>query len=149
MRARMLTMLGLAVLLALPAGVVAARPAGCQQVSGTFLGQAVPTATGFDVFVVEATGELGGQPAGTHLVVVTVQHVTPGGTVHFTGVHTFETATLGTLVTSDKGSIAPNGRAHNTLTIVEGGSGSISVHGTADLATGLIDATYRGRVCPA
>jgi hypothetical protein len=129
--------------------VVAAAPAqaACAIVSGTFLGQAVPTETGFDVYNIEITGPLAGHPVGEQLVWVTIQKVTPDGVVHFTGIHIIADSAFGPMTTYDKGSIAPNGRVHNTVTIVEGASGTITVHGTVDLTQGIVDIAYRGRVC--
>lgn len=137
------------VLMAIPASAGAApRPAGsCENVEGTFLGQAVPTATGFDVYVVETTGPIAGNPVGTQLVWVTVEKVTPGGTVHFTGVHVFENTAFGDFTTRDSGVITPNGRVHNTLRVVEGGAGQLNVRGQVDLATGVVDVAYSGRLC--
>jgi hypothetical protein len=125
------------------------RPsATCENVEGTFIGQAVPTAIGFDVNVVEITGPFAGHPVGEQLVTVTIQKTTPGGTIHFTGVHIFDVTAYGPLTTHDKGTIAPNGQVHNILTIVEGAAtGTINVLGTADLAIGRVDIRYFGRVC--
>ena len=136
-------------LMVIPA-TVAATPlpaASCENVAGTFLGQAVPTENGFDVYVIELTGPLAGHTPGTKLTTITIHRATPGGTIHFTGVHDFETTDFGPLVTHDVGTIAPNGQGHNTLTVVEGGAGFVSVQGTADLTTGLIDIRYHGRIC--
>jgi hypothetical protein len=138
------------VMLCAPATALAGpRPsATCENVEGTFIGQAVPTEIGFDVYVVELTGPLAGHPIGEQLVTVTVQKMTPGGTIHFTGVHIFDITAYGPLTTHDKGTIAPNGQVHNILTIVEGAAtGTINVHGTVDLAIGLVDIHYFGRVC--
>jgi hypothetical protein len=136
-------------IMVVPATALAApRPsASCENVEGTFLGQAVPTAIGFDVFMIEATGPMAGHPVGEQLVTVTIQKLTPGGTIHFTGVHIFDVTDFGPMTTHDKGTIAPNGHVHNILTIVDGASGSINVHGSVDLAAGLVDIRYHGRVC--
>lgn len=148
MRKLVMLLIGIG-LLAAPATTAAAPlPASkCQNITGTFIGQAVPTAAGFDIYVVELTGPLGGTPVGEKLVEVTVQKVTPGGAIHFTGIHEFQSTAFGDLVTHDRGTIAPSGRVHNTLTVVEGGSGFISVHGTVDLAAGVVDVQGRGRIC--
>jgi hypothetical protein len=134
-----------------PASVAAEpRPAAtCENIEGTFVGQANPTPAGFDVFIIELTGPLEGQAAGTQLVWVTIQKITPGGTIHFTGTHHFDTTALGAFSTSDTGTIAPNGNVHNTLNIVDGASGVITAEGVVDLTTGLVDLDYHGRVCSA
>jgi hypothetical protein len=149
MRKAMLVMLSIGLLI-LPAAVVAAPlpAATCQNIAGTFQGQAVPTDYGFDVYNVELTGPLAGHPEGEKLVEVTIHKVTPGGTIHFTGIHIFDDTDFGRMVTHDQGSIAPNGRVRNTLVIVEGGSGFVNVYGIAELSTGAIDISYNGRVCP-
>lgn len=135
--------------LIIPATALAApRPASaCENVEGSFVGQAVPTATGFNVFVGELTGPLAGHPVGTQLVTVTIQKITPGGTIHFTGVHDFADTAFGPMTTSDEGTIAPNGQVHNTLTIVEGASGIVTAFGAVDLSTGHVDIRYNGRIC--
>lgn len=135
-------------IMVVPASAGAAPRGGlCQQVEGTFLAQAVPTATGFDVYLIEATGPLAGQAPGTQLVWVTIEKILPGGTIQFTSIHVFETSGIGPFTTHDKGTIAPNGTVHNTLTIAEGGSGVIEGHGHVDLATGIVDVRYHGSVC--
>lgn len=142
--------IGCLILLAALGGSASAAPrpaASCENVAGTSLGQAVPTDVGFDVYVIEITGPLSGHTPGTQLTTVTIEKVTPGGTIHFTGIHVFETTDFGPMTTSDKGQITPQGRGHNVLTIVEGASGSINVHAEVDFETGLIDLWYHGRVC--
>jgi hypothetical protein len=148
---RALVVLLITGLMLVPAAALAAPgSSNCASVSGTFIGQAYPSETvfGFDVFLVDATGPGAGHPAETQLAWTTIQKITPGGTVHTTGIHIFlDTERFGPMTTHDKGLIAPNGRFHNTLTVVEGGSGMITVHGTVDYGTGLVDSTYRGHVC--
>ena len=136
-------------LMVIPA-TVAATPlpaASCENVAGTFLGQAVPTEIGFDVYVLELTGPLAGHTPGNKLTTITIQRVTPGGTIHFIGMHDFETTDFGPLVTHDVGTIAPNGHGHDKLTVVEGGAGFAIFQGTADFSTGLLDLRYHGRIC--
>lgn len=122
--------------------------ASCENVAGTFLGQVVPTADGFDGYVIATTGPLAGNVPGSKLFTETVQKVTPGGTTFYTGNHAFETTDLGSFSTHDVGLITPLGRVNSTLTLVEGGSGLISAHGAVDLASGLLEIRYHGRVCP-
>jgi hypothetical protein len=148
MRRFVMVLLGIGLLLTPLTAVAAPLPAAsCENIEGTFIGQAVPTDIGFDVYVVELTGPLGGHTPGTKLVTVTIQKVTPGGMIQFSGIHDFETTDFGPMVTHDSGGIAPNGRAHNTLKVVEGGTGFVSVQGNVDLDTGVISARYHGRVC--
>jgi hypothetical protein len=136
-------------IIAIPAGVAAAPSAssGCQNIKGTFVVQAVPTAVGFDVYPVHITGPLVGHPIGTKLTTVVVEYVTPGGTIHLTSVHEFAGSAFGPMKTIDKGVITPSGKGQNHITIVEGASGFIFVHGDVDLATGLITLWYHGHVC--
>lgn len=148
MRKLVLLLIGVGLLVAPATAAATPYPAAtCTNIVGTFIGQAVPTAVGFDVYIVEHAGPLAGKPAGEKLVTVTVQKVTPGGAIHFTAVHEFQSTVFGELVTHDRGTIAPSGRLHSALTVVEGGSGFISVYGTADLSSGLIDVVGRGRIC--
>lgn len=136
-------------LIAIPAGAAAAPSASgsCQNIKGTYVGQAVPTAVGFDVYTVDATGPLTGHPVGTKLTTVVVESVTPGGTIHLTSVHEFADSAFGPMKTVDKGVITPSGKGQNHMTIVEGASGFIFVHGDVDFATGLITLWYHGHVC--
>ncbi len=133
----------------IPANAFAApkQSGTCSSIEGFFVGQAVPTAVGFDVYIVSLTGELSGQPAGDKITTVTVQRVTPGGTTLFTGSHHIVSATLGELVTADRGEILPNGRIQDLMKIVEGGSGNVMVSGTLDLSTGIAEVDYWGQVC--
>ena len=148
MRKLVLLIIGIGLLVAPATTVAAPYPdSQCQNITGTFIGQAMPTAVGFDIYVVELTGPLGGTPVGEKLVEVTIQAASPGGTIHFTGVHEFESTAFGDLVTHDQGTITPSGRVHNTLTFVEGASGFMAVFGTVDLATGVVDVEGRGRIC--
>lgn len=136
-------------LLAMPA-TAAATPypaATCTNIVGTFVGQAVPTDVGFDTYVVESTGPLSGLAPGEKLVTATIQKITPGGTIHYTAIHVFESTVFGTVVTHDKGTITPSGQVSLMLTVVEGGSGFVSVHGTADMATGAVNVEGKGRIC--
>ncbi len=121
--------------------------ASCKNITGTFLGQVVPTASGFDGYVIATTGPLAGNAPDSKLFSETVQKVTRGGTTFYTGNHAFETIALGAFSTHDTGLITPHGRVNSTLTIFEGGSGAISAHGAVDLATGLLEIRYHGRVC--
>ncbi len=133
----------------IPANTFAASQAArtCSPVEGTFVGQAVPTAIGFDVYIMSLTGELSGQPVGDKITTVAVQRTTPAGTVLMTGSHHIVSSTLGELVTADQGEILPNGHVEDLLKIIEGGSGVIKVSGTLNLATGIANVNYWGRVC--
>jgi hypothetical protein len=147
---RALVVLLITGLMLVPAAALAASgSSNCAIVSGTFIGQAYPSETvfGFDVYNVELTGPLAGHPVGKQLVWATIQKITPGGTVHTTGTHIFDDTAFGPLTTLDKATITPSGRVHNTMTVVEGGSGTVTVYGTLNLETGVADVVYRGRVC--
>jgi hypothetical protein len=73
--------------------------------------------------------------------------VSADGTLHLVGTHRFVGTSVGTLTTSDKGTTTADGRVHDTLTLVDGGTGSFRTHGTVDLATGALELRYHGRVC--
>jgi hypothetical protein len=139
---------------ALAAPAASARPGSsaairCENVSGTFLGQAVPWAdgTGFDVFNMGLTGPLEGHPIGAQTNYIEIVKALPNGGIHFEGAHDFYTDAFGQMETHDKGHITANGSGHNVMTLVGDHSGQIIIQADVDLATGAIDATYHGRVC--
>ena len=142
-------LIAILVIVLIPANAFAApeHKANCTPVKGIFVGQAVPTDIGFDVYIVSLTGEIAGQPVGDKITTVTVKKVTPSGATLFTGSHHIQSATLGELVTADHGVILPNGHIKNLLKIVEGGSGLVNVSGTLDSNTGIAAVDYWGRVC--
>jgi hypothetical protein len=78
---------------------------------------------------------------------VTLEKITPGGTIHFAGVHDFTGSQFGDFQTSDRGVVAPSGRVNNDLRIVDGADGFIKSHGSIDLSTLTIHLWYHGRVC--
>jgi len=123
--------------------------ASCRNIAGTISGFSVPVfaggaLVGFDVIGTGATGPLGGGTIGAEL---TVAKVSEDGTIHFVGTHQFVGTSIGTLTTSDRGTTTTEGRIHDTLTLVDGGTGSFQTHGTVDLATGALELRYHGRVC--
>ncbi len=98
--------------------------------------------------MVDVTGPLAGNPVGEQLVTVTIEKVTPDGTIHFSGVHIFAATAFGSLTTHDKCTIVPNGHVHNIWTIVESAAiGTVDIQGSVDLEVGLVDVRYHGRVC--
>lgn len=131
-----------------PAEASLARSAhACTNVAGTIEGFAIPQfgPDGLTGFVVGggATGPLAGAVSAT----LTIERVGAGGTIHFTASHTFAGTALGTLTTADRGSTTPDGRIHDALDIVGGGSGMLTTHGTVDATTGALALRYHGRVC--
>lgn len=121
----------------------------CENVKGTFLGQAVPWAdgTGFDVLNMGLTGPLVGHPLGEQTNFVAITKVLPNGGIHFVGEHDFHTDAFGQMTTHDKGHITANGSGHNVMTLFGDHSGQIIIKGDVDLVTDVIDVTYHGRVC--
>jgi hypothetical protein len=146
--------------IAMPTLAVAApeSSAQCENVSGTFLGQAVPwdDGAGFNVYNLGLTGPLEGHPvllddfsnAGeAQTNILEIVKALPNGGFHFEGAHSFFTSSFGPMETHDKGHITAGGKGHNVMTLVGNHAGHIIIKADVDLATGSIDATYHGRVC--
>jgi hypothetical protein len=150
-RIPLMTLVLAAVFLALIPALVAAspRPAeACQNIGGTVELSATPIIVedelvGFDAVATTITGHL----EGSMTAVVEITSTSPGGVIHFGGVHFFSGSQFGDFQTIDRGLVAPSGRVNNDLTIVDGASGFIKAHGTVDLSTLTIHAWYHGRVC--
>lgn len=129
------------------AGAAPGKSDRCENVRGTFLGQAVPNATGFDVYNLGLTVPLEGHPVGAQTNTLVITKALPNGGVHFEGQHYFYTDAFGWLSTNDKGHITAKGSGHNVMTLFGDHSGQIIIQADVDLSTGAIDATYHGRVC--
>jgi hypothetical protein len=131
-----------------PEALLSRSDASCQNVAGTIVAQAVPIidpqhgVIGFS----ESGGTVTGDLAGSVDATLYISRVGDDGTLHFTGSHTFEAATGLTLTTSDQGAVSNEGRVHNSLNIMDGGSGMLQTHGTAN-AELLVELRYHGRVC--
>lgn len=131
------------VMLTMPLGV-AAEPrssSSCENVSGVVEAYSVPEGNGLRIISTTVTGELGGDGSSVTAL------VEPRGPRHFTGTHTFTSDMFGAFTTSDSIVVSASGRVNNTMTITDGASGMFHSHGTVDLATGLIEVRYHGRVC--
>jgi hypothetical protein len=120
----------------------------CKNITGTVQASATPIIVaddivGFDVVATTVTGDL----EGSMTAEVSLERITPGGTIHFTGVHYFAGSQFGNFQTSDRGLMTPNGRVNNDLRIVDGASGFIKSHGTVDPSTLTFHVWYHGRVC--
>lgn len=87
-------------------------------------------------------GGAAGPLAGPVSATLAIERATAGRTLHFTGSHTF-----GAITTRDCGSATPEGRIHDTLAIVGGGSGTLTTRGMVDPTTGALLLRYHGRVC--
>jgi hypothetical protein len=137
-------------LMIFPATVAAApRPAAnCENISERVAGTSVldidftqdpPLLLSADIWSDEA---LGGSVEGLQ----TVNKITPGGVLHFTGLNYYTGTDYGDFVATTKGQVTPNGQLIFTITVIEGGSGQFTAHGTF-AENGDWDVLYRGRIC--
>jgi hypothetical protein len=144
---RIMLALAVAGLILLPASAAAEpRPAAsCENIKATVQGVLEPI---FDddfnlVGFALNTESLGGTVTGETFI----ERITPGGTIHFSGILVFENTDYGDFVTTDDGTTAPNGRVNTTLRLIEGGSGFISSHGWVDFTTLEFEFRQHGRIC--
>jgi hypothetical protein len=144
---RMVLALAIAVMVMIPASAVAApRPAAsCENVKASVQGVLAPIVDadfnliGFSL----NTDSLGGTVVGQTYI----ERITPGGTIHFSGVLEFANTDYGDFVTTDEGITTPNGRVNTTLSLIEGGTGFISSHGWVDFTSLEFEFRQHGRIC--
>lgn len=139
-------------LLAVGAAAVGAQADApvCAAVSGTIWAASLPrfdgdALVGFDVVVTDATGPLAG---GEVTASLDVTRFMADGSMEFAGRHRFAGTDAGTFVTADHGITTVGGGVADALTIVGGAGGFLVTMGNIDLATGELELTYHGMVCP-
>jgi hypothetical protein len=122
----------------------------CETVQGTVTGQSVPilndagVPTGFRVEKATVAGAMSGTSSATF----TIERADEDGTMHLTGSHTFWDGDDAFLFrTRDEGLTTADGRVENTMTIVEGATGSLTTTGSVNLQTGALVLDYTGEVC--
>ena len=80
----------------------------------------------------------------------TVNKITPGGVLHFTGRNYYTDTDYGDFEAETKGHVTPGGQLIFSIQVIEGGPGHFSAKGTfvvmEDLS-GAWDVVYKGRIC--
>jgi hypothetical protein len=85
----------------------------------------------------------------------TVNKITPGGVLHFTGLNFYTDTDYGDFVATTSGIVTPGGKLIFSIEVVDGGPGRFSANGTfavefdaeEEELVGVWDVVYKGRIC--
>jgi hypothetical protein len=84
----------------------------------------------------------------------TINKITPGGVLHFTGYNIYTDTAYGDFEATTSGHVTPGGKLIFSIEVVDGGPGRFSASGTFaveadDLGDpfGVWDVVYKGRIC--